>query len=83
MSAVPLGDLGGLPGEQERRGVLPQGVLRQGQREDQELSVSDWFGLHAIMSDHGQRHFEKFYMEMKLVHKKYGSHNLCLFINSA
>ena len=38
VSAVPLGDPGGLPGEQERRGVLPQGVLRQGQREDQELN---------------------------------------------
>ena len=55
MPAVPFGDPGGLPGEQERGGVLPQGVLRQGQREDQELSVSA-FGLHAIKSDHGQRH---------------------------
>ena len=36
--SVQFGDPGGLPGEQERRGVLPQGVLQQGPREDQELS---------------------------------------------
>ena len=48
--AVPLGDPGGLPGEQERRGVLPQGVLRQGQREDQELSVSVWIAGDSVRS---------------------------------
>ena len=40
----------GLPGEQERPGVLPQGMLQQGQREDQELSESSELmgSLHAL-----------------------------------
>ena len=38
MRAVQLRHPRGLPGEQERPGVLPQGMLQQGQREDQELS---------------------------------------------
>ena len=41
--AVQLGDPRGLLGEQERTGVLPQGML-QGQREDQELmSHLNWW----------------------------------------
>ena len=72
MPAVPFGDPGGLPGEQERGGVLPQGVLRQGQREDQELSVSVWIAGDSVRSWAKAfcSHFEKLYMEMKLVHKE-------------
>ena len=72
MPAVPFGDPGGLPGEQERRGVLPQGVLRQGQREDQELSVSVWIAGDSVRSWAKAfcSHFEKLYTKMKRVHKE-------------